>query len=386
MKQYDVAVIGAGPAGAMAAYWLLQAGLDVLILEKTAFPREKTCGGGLTHRAYQEIPFNFEPVIHQAVTWGFVSANCRHIGAVYGQQPISYLIERSSFDALLLEKAAAQGTACVFNQRCLSLAQGDSDILITTDSNTYHSRYLVGADGVHSRVAQQLGLLTNRQTSLAYEARLAYPKDTNDPRLASITFDFGSPSWGYAWIFPKQDHLNVGVFRGWPGKMASKKDLMQFIDRHPSLSRTMITKINAHPIPLGGKSKRLHHQRALLVGDAANLADPWLGEGLGYALASARMAAEEILSHIRGEIPDLSGYSRKICESFDRQFTYARRLGFLIDTLPLLSVSLLQSSSTLQKMIIALLRGEKTYQETWQDASVKLPKKLFQKVFSHSEK
>ena len=77
----DVLIIGAGPAGAITAYTLAKAGVDVHLLEKTRFPRQKTCGGGLTHRAYKEIPFDITPVIHQPVTWGYVGVNGRRYDA-----------------------------------------------------------------------------------------------------------------------------------------------------------------------------------------------------------------------------------------------------------------------------------------------------------------
>jgi flavin-dependent dehydrogenase len=73
----DVIIVGAGPAGAMTAYSLAKTGVSVQLLEKAHFPRGKTCGGGLTHRAFKEIPFNIDPVIHQAVTWGYVGVHGR---------------------------------------------------------------------------------------------------------------------------------------------------------------------------------------------------------------------------------------------------------------------------------------------------------------------
>ena len=375
----DVFIIGAGPSGAITAYFLAKAGVGVQLLEKAHFPRRKTCGGGLTHRAFQEIPFNIDPVIHQAVTWGYVGVNGGKYGSIHGDRPISYLIDRPSFDAFLLEKALSQGADCHFGERCLSITYEESSIRIRTADHTYQCRYLVGADGVHSRVASQLGLLTRRRTSLAHEALLAYSPQNTNGFTDAITFDFGALPSGYAWIFPKLDHLNVGVFRSWPGKTTTKHHLLKFIKQHPGLSQSKIMALRAYPIPLGLRHERLHYKRALLVGDAANLADPWLGEGLYYALASGKIAAEAILNHLHGHTPDLASYSQEIHQRFSRQFACARRLSLIIQALPSLSVRLLKSSSSLQSMVIDLFRGNKTHETLWREIQTWLPKKMLEK-------
>lgn len=380
MAIVDVLIIGAGPAGTMTAYMLAQAGLKVLILEKAAFPRQKTCGGGLTQRAYQEIPFNIDPIIHKSVTWGYVGVNCRNYAPIQGNRPIAYLINRPAFDAFLLQQALHQGAMCHFGQRCLSLNQKDDIITIYTDDQKYQGHYLIGADGIHSRVARELGLLPNRLTSLAHEARLIPNAKGQNSRIDSITFDFGLLASGYAWIFPKRDHLNVGVFRSWPGKRTSKKHLEKFIAQHPVLSQASLEEIRAFPVPLGIRREKLHNKQALLVGDAANLADPWLGEGLYYALCSGKIAAEEILRHERGETLDLAGYSRKIHQGFSEQFACAKRLSVLINASPNLSLWLLKSSATLQGMIIDLLRGEKSHVAIWREIQTWLPKKIIGKA------
>jgi len=167
------------------------------------------------------------------------------------------------------------------------------------------------------------------------------------------------------WV-PKREHLNVGVFRSWPGKSVSKKHLLRFIDQHPALYRDRIINIRAFPVPLGGEKTILHHNHILLAGDAANLADPWLGEGLYYAFTSGRLAAETICRHASGNIPDLAEYSYQVNQQITRQFTYARRLSLLVNLLPIINEALLKSSPTLQNLIIDLLRGNQTYQQIWQ--------------------
>ncbi|MDY6846222.1 MAG: geranylgeranyl reductase family protein, partial [Chloroflexota bacterium] len=365
MKRFDVIIVGAGPAGATAGYWLGKAGLDVLIIDKSTFPRRKICGGGLTQRAFSEIPFDISPVIHQEVNCGYIAFRGQSIKTIRVESPVAYMIDRLSFDNLLLEKAVAQGVRAELGQRVKSIAEQKEHIKLQTDQNTFTCRYLIGADGVHSLVAQQSNLVTNRKTSLAYEARLI---KTNGPEpflTDTITFDFGTLFFGYGWIFPKRDHLNIGVCRTWPANRASKKHLLRFIDQHPALHKDRIIDIRAYPVPQGTRKAFLHKNKILLVGDAANLGDPWLGEGLYYALYSGRIAGETIIKHAQGALLDLSEYSQHINNFCFEQFTYAKRFSLLVNALPYINVSLLKASRTLQNMIIGLLSGERTYRETW---------------------
>jgi len=373
MTIFDTIIVGAGPAGSMAGYFLAKAGLNVLMIEKSNFPRRKVCGGGLTHRAYREIPFSIDAALHQSISWGMIGFHGQKITTIKHEQPVAHLIDRASFDNFLCKKAIEQGTKCVQGERVRSFHNERGLYTIQTVQNTYFSRYLMGADGVHSLVAKQAGLLPNRTTSLAYEALLAYPTGKPDPLIQSVTFDFGTLLGGYGWIFPKRDHLNVGVFRNWPGKRASKNQLLRFIHQHPSLQELPILDLRAFPGPLGGRIEQLHKNRFLLVGDAANLTDPWLGEGLYYALVSGRMAAETILQHSSSQIDDLSGYSRRVKELFEPQFMAARKLAILVSALPYLNVQLIRASATLQKMVIDLLRGERTHAQVWGDLKSLLP-------------
>jgi geranylgeranyl reductase family protein len=380
MKIMDVIIVGAGPAGTIAGYHLAQSGLDVLIIEKSSFPRRKVCGGGLTQRAYQELPFKIEPVIHRTINCGMVGFAGRLVTTIHQDEPVAYLIDRPSFDAFLLQKAISQGVQCHQDERALTVKQENDIIHLQTDRASYQSRYLIGADGIHSQVAKAVGLLRNRSISLAYEAHLAYPSGKIDPLIESITFDFGTLLGGYGWIFPKRDHLNVGVFRSWPDKHTTKKQLMRFIHQHPALSQARILNLRAFPVPQSGATSSLHQGHVLLCGDAANLADPWLGEGLYYAVTSGRMAAESIKGYAQSDHRDLSVYSDAIADAFDAQFKYAKRISLLVNTLPYVNVQLLKAGPRLQDMVVDLLRGARSHQEIWQDLKTSLPN-LISKLF-----
>lgn len=378
MNRYPVIIVGAGPAGSTAGYYLAQAGISVLILDKSEFPRRKVCGGGLTYRALREIPFDISGILGAAVDRGTIAFRGRPLYSIHDSRPVSYLVDRLTFDAELVRQAVVQGAAFHSGERVISI-ENNHPITIQTNKKTYSCDYLIGADGVHSLTAKTAGLISHRKTSLAYEARLELPTQTDKTFQKSITFDFGTIFWGYGWIFPKKDHLNVGVCRSWPMENISKKHLIRYINQHSVLRELPIINIRAYPVPLGGKSYQLDQGNLLLVGDAANLVDPWLGEGLDYAMTSGRVAAETILDCIRGAINDLSDYSRRINQTLVKQFKYARRFSFLVNALPCLNTAILKASQTVQTMVIDLLRGDKSYQETLQGLRTLFPH-LFQKI------
>jgi geranylgeranyl reductase family protein len=380
MKRYDVIVVGAGPAGAIAGYTLGKAGMDVLLLEKTAFPRRKACGGGLTLRAYGQIPFDISAVIHSRVDWGYIAYKGRNIATIQADGPIAYLIDRASFDAFLLQKAVDQGVEVVHNQAVSDLHANNSQVQVITGESDYISRYVIGADGVHSLVRKKCGLISKRLTSISYEARLSLPAGVKDHLIDSVTFDFGTLLGGYGWIFPKRDHLNVGVYRSWPGAQVSKDHLTRYITQHPTLHTAHLLDLRAYPVPLGGSYTDLHRERIVLVGDAANLADPWLGEGLYAAITSGRIAAETIVRHLAGEISSLANYTKKVNETLTTQWVYARRFSRLVHSFPFLNVHALRASPSLQRMVIDLLRGHRSYQDICDEIKRRFPQLISQVI------
>lgn len=350
----------------------------MLLIEKTTFPRRKACGGGLTRRAYAELPFDISPVIHSRVDWGYIGFRGRKVAAIQADGPIAYLIDRPSFDTFLLQKAIIQGVIVVHNQAVSDLQTINGQVQVIADGAKYHSQFVIGADGVYSLVNRKCGLIPKRLTSLSYEAHLSLPVGEYDPLIESVTFDFGTILGGYGWIFPKQDHLNVGIFRSWPGSRTTREQLMRYIAQHPVLNKTHLIDLRAYPVPMGGSFTDLHRRRVLLVGDAANLADPWLGEGLYTALTSGRMVAETILRHLSGEISSRGDYTRRVARRLTSQYVYARHLSRLVYSFPFLNVHALRANPALQRMVIDLLRGHRSYQDIWNEIKTQFPQLIWQ--------
>ena len=208
---YDVAIVGTGPSGCLLAHVLATAGWAVLLLEKKKLPRYKTCGGGLTQRALKLIPFDIQEVIEDQahttrlrVDYKATFSQTRHLPAVH-------LVMRDRLDHLLAQQAVAAGAVLRDRTRFLSLSGQPGNLTIQTTDGSFKARVIVGADGVHSRVARALHLPIHYRIMPALEAELTVPPAALSRFAGTIHFDFGVIPGGYAWLFPKKDHLSAGI-------------------------------------------------------------------------------------------------------------------------------------------------------------------------------
>jgi geranylgeranyl reductase family protein len=376
---YDAIVVGAGPAGSVTAYHLARRGLRVLIIEKASMPRYKACGGGLTSKALRNLPFDVGPVVEVQAIGGVLTYQGRLILKVDTARPVASLVRRDLFDRYLANKAVEAGATLYDGLAYTGYEVQDNLVTAVTSQGKYSARILVGADGVRSRVARQAGLLPEREIGVALEAELAVPDSGLSEQGLYATFDFGALPYGYGWVFPKSDHLSAGVFHARPGKDVRLRDHLQsFIDSQEVLAHSETLNLRGHHIPLGGHPQALHKERLLLVGDAANLADPWLGEGLYYAILSGMLAADAIAGALEADPLDLSAYTRHVNAEIVRDFGYARIFAWLVYHLPRLGTLLMQKSETLQDIVFGVMRGDITFEELVGNLVSRLPNILFQ--------
>jgi flavin-dependent dehydrogenase len=203
---------------------------------------------------------------------------------------------------------------------------------------------------------------------------------------AYATFDFGALPGGYGWIFPKRDHLSVGVFKAIPGKaIGLKKALEKFIASEAVLLDPRILHLQGHQIPLGGRTQALDKGRVLLVGDAANLADPWMGEGISYAVVSARLAAEQMYSALQSNIIDLSGYTAMINASITPQLLSARLFAKAVYALPEMCSDLISKSPFMQQMVFDVIRGDRSFTEMTRALLIGMPRIVVETLFKYGQ-
>ena len=336
-SEFDAVVVGCGPAGNTAAYRLARAGARVLLLEKEALPRHKVCGGGLSAKTLREAPFSLAPVIEREI---------RSVVIAYGgSQPVARelagigaMTRRAALDSFMTAQAVAAGASLRERETFERFELDGGRIRVTTGSGTVTARVLVGADGVYSRVRGQLFPRAKPRMAPAIEALLWPAPGTLDLVGDTCIFDLGVIPAGYGWVFPKRDHLNIGLYRfaRRPGNRDMKALLDAFVGRYRILRRPERIQVKALLIPVGPASPTLARDNVMLVGDAAGLSDALFGEGIYSAVRSGNLAAGAILGHLGSRRP-LAAYDRMMAglrfelgaaRAAARLFYASPRLGF----------------------------------------------------------
>jgi geranylgeranyl reductase family protein len=371
VKSYDAMVVGMGPAGATAAYQLSRAGLSVLGLDKATHPRYKVCGGGLSARIDRILEEDYKSVVEHTVYGVQFSYRGADPFLIDSSSPIAYMVMRDRFDHFLVEKAKRVGTEVHEGEQAILYRQLPDGIEVTTDRGRYRAKALIGADGANSLVAQQLFPWRRSRRMPTLESEIAIGPAPHYPGPGRVLIDIGATPKGYAWIFPKQERLSIGVaeFRG---RLASPKKIFdQFVRDEKGLAPWQVPKPAGHPLPLfsghGGageyrESVGLVSGRALLVGDAGHLVDPLFGEGIYYAVRSGQLAADSILDQIHDRRRSLADYEGAVRREIYEEFRVASRMARIVYSFPRLCHRLMHRYQDIITLYYDVLRGGETYQ------------------------
>jgi flavin-dependent dehydrogenase len=230
---------------------------------------------------------------------------------------------RDRFDYLLAQKAVEAGAQLEDGVKVETVSQQADGVTVETKRDTYRSRFVVGADGATGITARSVGLMARRHDGAAIEGEIQVSSHALEKWHDALLLDFGGIPWGYAWIFPKGEHLSIGIGT-WnaDSKLKLRDYLDRFVAKQPDLRGPMTTK--GHLVPLGGKLDRFDSGRVLIAGDAAATADPFTGEGISHAIQSGIIAAEEIGAASRKQSADLSAYTKRLNREVNADFRYAR--------------------------------------------------------------
>jgi menaquinone-9 beta-reductase len=369
---HDVVVVGGGPAGSSCAYWLAEAGWDVVVVEKKHFPRVKTCGDGLTPRAVRQLA---DMGLEDALAGSHKYSGLRAYG--FGQSlemqwpehpnfpSYGYTITRHDLDGLVAERAVKAGATLLAGTEVVEPiidaadpaalprlkgvivrekaagdgaagggaagggAAGDRELL---------ARYVVVADGANSRIGRMLGTNRRRDLPLGMALRGYYTSERHDDPFIESHLDIrdseGNVVPGYGWIFPMGDgRVNVGVGllstdRRWKGVNTSH--LMDaFVNWAPDswgLSpETCLGPPTGGKLPMGLSVGPRAGANVLLAGDAAGTINPFNGEGIAYGYETGRLAAAALGHALSGEgSPALADYDRQIEAAYGPYYKVAR--------------------------------------------------------------
>lgn len=285
----DVIVIGAGPAGCTAARLLASRGLGVAVLERHRLPRTKVCGGGLVGRGRADLGVEIAPVIERecrAIEIGLPGV--RHPIVLRREQPVITMTMRDRLDALLAGYAIAAGATLHAGCRVLAATTDRSGVRLTTSQGPMRAPWVIAADGAMGVVSRaRWGAVHHAIPALELEAEVR-PADLQ--RLGqSARFDFGTTPRGYAWVFPKRQHLSIGVLTMTRGAAPLSRMLAAYV--HALGLRDVRGTPRGSVIPVRPAAAPWVRGRVIAVGDAAGLVDPLTAEGISAAIRSARLAA-----------------------------------------------------------------------------------------------
>jgi menaquinone-9 beta-reductase len=358
-ERHDVLVVGGGPAGAAAGFWLAKAGHDVCVLERKAFPRDKTCGDGLTPRAVHQLrEMGLEPTIaarHHRHDGLRAEAHGITLELPWPDHPVfpsyGYVVRRRDLDRMVAEQAGAAGATVREASEALRPLTRDGHVIgalvkdkASGETREVHARYVVVADGSLSRFGRALGTARNKSYPQGIAIRGYFESPLSaDPWIEScldVHDRDGRSLPGYGWIFPLGDGtINVGI-----GLLSTYKGYRDVNTTHLMSEwaataperwgidpDAMLAPPTGGRLPMAGSVNPKAGPNWLVVGDAAGSINPFNGEGIDYAYETARMAADLIDEAIvSGTGQPLQRYTTMLDDEYGLYFRVARSFARII--------------------------------------------------------
>ncbi|MFW9831048.1 MAG: geranylgeranyl reductase family protein [Candidatus Thorarchaeota archaeon] len=335
---YDVIVVGAGPAGSIAAYKCARLGLRVLLIDKAVYPRDKPCGGGISVRSIEALKTAGIKIPSYLVEQEIFGLNLMGPDGIpfvlKCSRRLAYIVKRGRFDHFLAKEAVRTGAEFLDGCPLIQIKQFPDQIICQTKKGNFRGRLVIGADGAASTVGRLTGL---RKPVKANEIGVAVEVDVPiserlwdavlDPTLIIVWF-LNIP-YGYFWAFPRKQSLSVGV-GGMADRLGNAPKLLRGLSKrfckHFNIQPFTLQNIKGHMLPVFRKLIPLTSNRVLLIGDAAGFIDTFSGQGICYALESGLIAAHvaEQITRKNQKLPEaLSNYSTLINRRFGEELRYS---------------------------------------------------------------
>jgi geranylgeranyl reductase family protein len=334
-----VIVVGAGPAGATAARALAAAGVAVRLLDRAVFPRNKPCGGGISVRVLTRFPYlahELARIATHAVSRLYLEGPDGDSTVVNSDAPAALMIRRVEFDALLVSLAQQAGAELVTGADIVQAREDDGGVTLRArDGREFRAPVVIAADGVHSVVARRLGINPGwSSAAVALDMMEETPRSALrdvDPSALWVSYGFdpdgrrpgerrSAAAEGYAYIFPKRDHVNIGIgyvlshYRAAVGRAPydlQRSFVAALRDRGIVVGDSVRKNFTPFLIPVGGPLRDPGRGRTLVAGDAGGFVNGFTAEGIYYAMVSGELAAKVVAAG--GDVAHLAARYRRAC-------------------------------------------------------------------------
>jgi geranylgeranyl reductase family protein len=369
-NEYDVVVVGGGPGGAIAAYRLAHHSLKVALLEKEKLPRYKACGGVVAPHAAKLLDFPIDAMVERRTTKMQITVKFKSPFVSEAPRPFANMVMRDKFDHYLLEVAAHAGVSVYTQSPLVRLHATPGGYTVTTPKLQLKTHYLVGADGANGVTRKLVGAPRFKRLSVALEWEIRSSAERLQDWRDTVAVDFGSLRSGYAWVFPKSENFSIGVVA--PKSLA--KQLRAYCEATLEHYRDAIGPAKpylkaGHHLPMRVPDEQIVFGRTLLVGDAAGLIDPLVGEGIYYAMHSGQLAADTILEAAQLGDDRLVTYQQKVDRLIQPELQVSKSLLYILDWAPEFWIpQALKQTSPFWKYFYRIYTGEGSFGD--------LPRKL----------
>jgi len=369
-RDYDVIVVGAGPGGATAARFCAKAGLKTLIIEKERLPRYKPCGGCLSLKAIRLLGFDLSSVVENTIYGARFTYCLKDPFLIQTHQPFAFMVMRDRFDQFLVEKTIETGADISDGEKVVTVEERRDGVEVQlTGGKRLHCEYLIGADGPGSIVAKSFsspppkddGSGIGVESEIPFETVIDFPKGD----LQLIHLDFGAVPNGYGWVFPKREGLSIGIggMHREGEEMNPRQYFNVFIRALNYINEKKVSKVLGHPLsPFYDEEQKVSQGRLLLVGDAAHLTDPLMGEGIYYALRSGMLAAEAIIESKQKGISPSDLYQDTVRFHIFDNLKWALYFSRFVFRFTKLAYQALKHYPELGDLYLQVLEGKETYQ------------------------
>lgn len=341
----DVAVVGAGPGGSTTALRLARAGARVMLLDRQGFPRDKPCGGGLTIRATMLLPVDVSAVVEDAVDRLDLRLRFGRTTRRRFAGPIALMTQRLRLDALLAERAAAAGADFRDGVRVRDIEAGPVGAVVALEGGErVAAGIVIGADGANGISARALGLGADRLFGVALEGNAPMTPEREAWHRSRATLEIATVPGGYGWVFPKGDHINLGV-GGWEAEGPRLRAHLDRLCRAHGVGPQELTGVRGHRMPLRRAWAGVARGRAAVVGDAAGLIDPLSGDGMFEAFLSSELASAAALDVLAGRAAGMEPYGRRLQRSLAGHAAGAWAARAALERVPSLTWQVLRSGA-----------------------------------------